>query len=65
MQLDKKNGNTKWRDAEIEELDKIHSYNTFENRGRGATKPDGYQMIRVHMIYAVKHDGRQRARLVA
>ena len=65
MQLDAKNGDTKWRDAEIYELDKIHSYNTFKNLGRHANKPVGYQMIKVHMVYAVKHDGRRRARLVA
>ena len=27
--------------------------------------PDGYKKIRVHLIFAVKHDGRQKARLVA
>ena len=27
--------------------------------------PNGYQKIRVHLIFAVKHDGRHKARLVA
>ena len=30
-----------------------------------AVIPDGYQKIRVHFVYAVKHDGRFKARLVA
>ena len=65
MNLDRKNGNTHWRDAEIYELDHIHSYGTFKDMGKGARKPEGYKMINVHMVYAVKHDGRHRARLVA
>ena len=27
--------------------------------------PDGFQEIRVHFVYAVKHDGRFKAKLVA
>ena len=27
--------------------------------------PDGYQKIRVHLIFAINHDGRHKARLVA
>ena len=65
MELDHKNGNTKWRDAEIYELDHIDSYGTFKDCGKGGKKPDGYTMIKVHMVYAVKHCGRHRARLVA
>ena len=30
-----------------------------------AVTPDGFQKIRVHFVYAVKHDGRFKARLVA
>ena len=65
MKLDSKNGNTNWRDAEVYELEHIESYGTFKDMGRDAKKPDGYTMIKVHMVYAVKHDGRHRARLVA
>ena len=41
--------------------------NTFADLG-DATKvriPSGYKKIRVHLVYAVKHDGRHKARLVA
>jgi hypothetical protein len=63
--LDKKNGNTKWQDAEKKELEQLYEYKTFEDKGKGAAAPSGYQKIRVHFVYAVKHDLRHKARLVA
>ena len=63
--LDKQNGNTKWQDAEKMELVQLDDYNTFNKLGRNAKPPDGYQKIRVHFVYAVKHDLRHKARLVA
>ena len=32
---------------------------------RAATVPEGYKKIRLHLIYAVKHDGCHKARCVA
>jgi len=63
--LDAKNGNTKWQDAEKCELDQLNEYGTFEDKGKGAKPPDGHQRINVHFVYAVKHDLRHKARLVA
>jgi len=63
--LDAKNGNTKWQDAEKKELVQLDDYKTFKDLGRNARPPDGYQKIRVHFVYAVKHDLRHKARLVA
>ena len=63
--LDKKNGNTKWQDAEKAELESLYGYKTFNDLGKGAKPPSGYQKIRVHFVYAVKHDLRHKARLVA
>ena len=63
--LDAKNGNTKWQDAEKQELVQLDDYNTFKNLGKGGKAPEGYQKIRVHFVYAVKHDLRHKARLVA
>ena len=63
--LDEKNGNTKWRDAEKMELVQLDDYNTFNKLGKSVKPPDGYQRIRVHFVYAVKHDLRHKARLVA
>src|SRR5687768_17622379 len=37
----------------------------FKYQGYKAEQPPGYKVIKVHLIYDVKHDGRHRARLVA
>jgi hypothetical protein len=46
------------------EMDQHDEYETFTDK-RKDRKVDGYKKIRVHLIYAVKHDGRHKARLVA
>ena len=65
VQLDEKNGNTKWKEAEKIELNSVLGYGTFNDYGHGAQAPQGYKKIRVRFVYAVKHDGRYKARLVA
>ena len=71
MRLDKENGNTPWQDAMDLELTQIHEYKVFRDTGKAkfhngkVVTPDGFQKIRVHFVYAVKHDGRFKARLVA
>ena len=71
MRLDKENGNTHWQDAMDLELTQIHEYKVFKDTGKAQCHngkvviPDGFQKIRVHFVYAVKHDGRFKARLVA
>ena len=53
------------------ELSQIHEYKVFKDTGKAqfhngkAVTPDGFQKIRVHFVYAIKHDGRFKARLVA
>jgi hypothetical protein len=63
--IDERVGNTKWQDAEKLELRQLFEYDTFKDLGKGAPVPKGYQKIPCHMIYAVKHDGRHKARMVA
>jgi len=63
--IDLANRNTKWQDAQDLEIVQLTEYETFKDLGRGANAPDGYKRIRVHFVYAVKHDGRHKARLVA
>jgi hypothetical protein len=63
--IDQKNGNTLWQDAEATEMRQLLEYNTFVDKGKGGIPPAGYKRIRCHMIYDVKHDGRHKARLVA
>ena len=65
MVIDTKNGNTKWQDAEKLELKQLQEYDTFKDLGKSSPAPAGYKKIRVHFVYAVKHDGRHKARLVA
>ena len=71
IRLDKENSNTNWQDAMDLELSQIHEYKVFKDTGKAqfhngkAVTPDGFQKIRVHFVYAVKHDGRFKARLVA
>jgi Reverse transcriptase (RNA-dependent DNA polymerase) len=65
MEIDRKNGNTKWRDAELYEIGCVDEYNVFDDKGKGYNPGPDYKKIRVHMVYAVKHNGKHRARLVA
>ena len=60
-----------WQDAMDLELSQIHEYKVLKDTGKAqfhngkAITPDGFQKIRVHFVYAVKHDGRFKARIVA
>ena len=60
-----------WQDAMDLELSQTHEYKVLKDTGKAqfhngkAVTPDGFQKIRVHFVYAVKHDGRFKARLVA
>ena len=53
------------------ELTQIHEYKVFKDTGKAnfhngkVVTPDGFQKSRAHFVYAVKHDGRFKARLVA
>ena len=63
-ELDKKNGNTKWQDAIQEEINSLLDYSTFEDKGK-IKYLTCYKNICVHFVFAVKHDLRHKARLVA
>ena len=65
VELDTKNGNTKWQDAESLEIRQLDEYETFHDKGKDALPPIGYKKIRCHIVYDVKHDGRHKARFVA
>ena len=52
MQLDKENGTTKYRDAELQELDQVDEYETFIDKGMGHNPGAGYKKITVHMVHA-------------
>ena len=65
LELDARNGNTKWQDAIKLELAQIQEYNTFIDYGINVMPPSGFKKIRIHFVFDVKHDGRHKARLVA
>ena len=65
VEIDLRNGNTRWQSAEMTEATQLGDYNTFIDKGKGAAVPPGYKKIRCHFVYDVKHDGRHKARLVA
>ena len=67
LELDKKNRNTKWFDANVLEHKKLTEYEVFIDKGKYAILkiPRGYREICVHTIFDVKHNGRHRAQVVA
>jgi len=64
-ELDRKNGNKFWSEAEDKEFGQLDKYFTFKDIGKDAKPPPGYKKIRVHLVYDVKHDLRRKARVVA
>jgi hypothetical protein len=68
VKIDEANGNTKWQDAEKLEKDQMMALNTFIDKGHKSTArrpgPE-YTRIDLHTVYAVKHDGRHKSRIVA
>ena len=66
MELDKKNGNDLWAQAIKSEIDGIHGYKVFIDKGTDIRNvPDDYKPLRCHFVFAAKWDGRRKARLVA
>jgi hypothetical protein len=65
QRLDKLHGNDKWQHATKMEMDQLHEYDAFHDKGIGTAPGKDYKKIRVHLVYACKHDGRHKARLVA
>ena len=65
MQFDEENGNDKWAKSCEVELGQIDDYDTFLDKGKGYKPGPDYKRINVHLVFAVKHDGRHKARLVA
>jgi hypothetical protein len=63
IRLDKLHGNNKWQGATKLEMDHLHEYNTFHDKDIGTTPGEKFKKIRVHLVYACKHDGHHKARL--
>ena len=74
LELDKINGNSGWYDATKKELDQINEYQVFIDHGiakydpkskRITRAPQRYQKMKIHLVYACKHNQFHKARLVA
>ena len=73
MQSDSENKNSKWYDAIKLEMDSMREYKVFkkwdeailDKHKKVMNPPKGYHRTKVHLVFAVKFDGRHKARLVA
>ena len=72
LQLDIQDGNNKWNDAIDLEIEPIKKYQLFKDYGKTFYEKDkignaskGYQKIRVHFVFDVKHCGKFKTGLVA
>ena len=69
MQLDKENKNSKWSDAIKLEMESMQAKKwdkaILDKHKKVLNPPKGYHKMKVHLVFAVKFDGRHKARLVA
>ena len=73
MQFDSENKNSKWYDAIKLEMESMLEYKVFKKWDKAIldkhkkvmSSPKGYHRMKVHLVFAVKFDGRHKARLVA
>ena len=73
MQFDFENRNSKWYDAIKLEMESMSEYKVFKKWDKAIldkhkkvmNPPKGYHRIKVHLVFALKFDGRHKARLVA
>ena len=75
MQFDSENKKSKWYDAIKLEMESMLEYKVFKKWDKAILDkhkkvnvknlPKGYHRIKVHLVFAVKSDGRHKARLVA
>ena len=65
--FDERNGNDKWTEATKLEMGQMKEYDVFIDKGEfnPGKIPKDFKKIKVHLIFAIKHDGRHKARLVA
>ena len=63
--IDEREGNTKWQDSEVLEINQLLECDTTKSLGIGAPIPEGHTQIPCHIACDVKWDGRHKSRLVA
>ena len=67
MRLDRMQQDTQWKNSEELEVSQLDEYKAFIDLGHkdSTMPPEGYTRITLHLVYAVKHDGRHKSRIVA
>ena len=65
LEIDHSNGNRLWQEATDLELAQIDDYKASIDKGKGHKPGPEYKKITVHLVFAAKHCGRRKARLVA
>jgi hypothetical protein len=65
LQLNERNGDNKWGESTVLEFAQLAEYDTFTDLGLEGRPPKDFKKICVHLVYAVKHDGRHKAPCVA
>ena len=65
LELDRLNGNTKWRDALQLEIDQLLKFETFLIYEKGEIDLKNYTYVPLLMVFDVKFDGRHKCRYVA
>ncbi len=65
LEIDNECGNRLWQEAIDKEMEQIMEYKVFRDHGKNVCAPAGYKQICVHLVFDVKYDLRQKARLVA
>ena len=64
VRIDKAAGNSKWQDAVTKEVAALIQHGCFKFMPKDFKPPSDYQYCRLHFVYEVKNDLRQKARLV-
>ena len=64
LDLDKKFGHNRWFSSVALELDQINKHNAFLDLGMDGVPPEECKLIKVHLVFDAKYDGRHKARLV-
>ena len=64
LELDEKNSDNSWRQAIEKEVGTLTEVNCFVFKQKGYKPTGDWQQTRLHMVFAVKHDLRRKARLV-
>ena len=64
-QIYDKNGNNKWAEAEAQEMKSFQEFGVFKDLGKGGKPHEGYEKVKLIVVYDVKHDGWHKTWIIA